>query len=385
MAGQAEKEGENMHGENGLPPYTNRGAQNTYGNGLRACVDWVQATLKFVSVEQLISSVLSLDMLDFHESENGKYGYQNSKRFGHIAIYYNGREDMGIHLEISGQGCREYELLQKQSWQELFQKLFICEANFTRLDIAIDDFEEHFKIPGIVRRIKNRQLISKFKNAVRIENIDIETGGTQGNTVYFGASTSRIQIRMYEKNHERMARGHELMEGVESWNRTEIQARKERAQRIAKIIADGDTESDTIGQTVTGILKYYMRFLVKGTDKNRARWKTAPFWEKFLGNVEELRLTDVAPDKTIEKSELWVDKQVAPTLAKLHYAYDGDMDLIKRIITDGAKRLKEKDYAMIERFKDEHADRENILQGKKITYESEYKQTVGAVLDNQLA
>lgn len=72
-----------------LPPYPNRGVQNTLQSGLRACVDWLQVTFKNIKNLQEIFDVLGLDSEDFIEFENGKYGYHSHVRFGHIAIYYS--------------------------------------------------------------------------------------------------------------------------------------------------------------------------------------------------------------------------------------------------------------------------------------------------------
>ncbi|MEN3156745.1 replication initiation factor domain-containing protein [Priestia aryabhattai] len=336
-----------------VPLYSNRGAQNTYKSGLRACVDWVQATFKNVEVSQLITDILKLDFDSFYEAERGSLGYKKCKKYGHISVFYDGKEDMGVHLQMTGQGCREYEALGKSTWKELFFDSFCYNVNFTRLDIAIDDFEGYFKISSLKRKIKDRLLVSKFKDATNIEKVNIDTGESKGETIYYGSSQSRIQIRMYEKNFERKNKGHELEEGLKVWNRTEVQARDERANKIAEIIMLNEEGSETVGQVVAGILKYYLRFTVKGKDSNRSRWKTAPFWDKFLGNVEALRLTDVAPDRTVEKTFNWVSNQVAPSLAVLMEAYEGDMDILKRFALEGKERLTDKEYKMIEAFKKE--------------------------------
>ncbi|RDZ05535.1 hypothetical protein C3744_29475 [Priestia megaterium] len=340
---------------NVLPLYSNRGAQNTSRSGLRACVDWVQATFKNVEVEQLIQDVLQLDLSMFYDTAKGGLGYKSCKQFGNISVFYDGKEDMGIHLQMTGQGCREYEALGKSTWKRLFFDCFsFChDVKFPRLDVAIDDFEGYFKIPSLIRKIKNGELVSKFKRARKVEDIEIDTGDVKGTTIYYGSGQSRIQIRMYEKNHERQSKGFELEEGLEVWNRTEIQARDERATKIAEIIMLGEDSPETIGQVVAGILKYYLRFTVKGRDSNRARWKTAPFWNKFLGNVEALRLTDVAPDRTVERTFNWVSNQVAPSLAVLLEAFDGDMEILKGFALEGKERLTEKEYKMIESFKNE--------------------------------
>lgn len=84
-------------------------------------------------------------------------------RFGNIQIYYEGHsEDMGIHIHMGGQACREYEEYQVRTWAQLFALIFE-QGHFTRIDIAIDDFKGYFKISAIERKIKTGQLSSKFK------------------------------------------------------------------------------------------------------------------------------------------------------------------------------------------------------------------------------
>lgn len=330
------------------PRIGNTGAQNTLQSGLRACIDWVQVTFKNVSVDDLITHILNLDLEEFRES-NGEYGYQKCKRLDNIAVYYEGASNMGIHLKMTGQGCRLYEALSKNKkpWSLLFGMFLDMGAKFTRIDGAIDDFQGYFKIAQVVRKIKRGELVSKFQKARSMESIEIKSGESKGMTIYYGSSKSRIQIRMYEKDFERENAGFELEEDITIWNRTEVQARDERAQKIAEIIAKGEN----IGNVVAGILNYYLRFVVKGKDANRARWRTAPFWEKFLGEVEALKLTEKAPDRTVEKMEQWLERQVAPSLAVLVKAYDGDVGRLYEMIGRGSERLKGKDLEMIDRFK----------------------------------
>ena len=105
----------------GLPPYSNTGVENTSQNGLRACVDWLQVTFKNVKNVHDIFDFLGLDHDWFIDTKIGKYGYDSSYRFGHIAIYYfsydTGKiEGSYFHLEMTGQGCREYEEMTKYDW-----------------------------------------------------------------------------------------------------------------------------------------------------------------------------------------------------------------------------------------------------------------------------
>ena len=330
------------------PPYCNTGAENTNQSGLRACVDWVQATFKNLFSYQELVDILGLKSNEFYDC-GGMYGYKSGLRFGHIAIFYDGNAEMGIHLEMSGQGCREYESYNQLSWKELFLECFRHDAHFSRLDVAVDDFRGYFTISSLKRRIKNRECISKFKNAISIEKLDLESGDSKGETIYFGSASSRLQVRMYEKNHERQGKGFELEEGLDVWNRVELQTRNERSETIATLIA---TDYQELGKMVCGILKHYIRFAIPDKkDSNRSRWKTAKFWEKFLGQVEKLRLSEVAPDRTVEKTLSWVDRQVTPSLAVLYEAFDGDFELLQGLILNGADRLTDKHRDMITRFK----------------------------------
>ncbi|WP_320443621.1 replication initiation factor domain-containing protein [Bacillus cereus] len=345
-----------------VPPYTNRGVTCTWESGLRACVDWLEATFKIVSTNQLILDILQMKIDDFFLA-GGKNGYKQSLQCGSIAIYFDGREDMGIHLEMKGRGCREYESYGKNTWKELLQSIFKHQGSYTRLDVAVDDFDGLFTIKGLVRKIKNKELVSKFKKARNVEDIEIKTGEVRGVTLYFGSGKSDIQIRMYDKLSERKDNNYNVAEDIEVWNRTELQLRDEKATHVANILAHKEDSEESIGETVCAILKHYLRFTVKGNDSNRRRWKTAPFWDKFLGKVEALPLTTIIEDKTVFDKHEWLRKQIAPSLALVYQAYGEDMEQIEKIVKEGCQRLKGKDYDMIRRHK---KDSQRLANGESL-------------------
>lgn len=337
----------------GQPPCCNTGVQSTYKKHLRALIDWVQVTFfNFKSPYEIIE-VLGLEENEFKDGL-GLYSYSKSLISDGIQILYDGREDMGIHLQITGQGCRYYEEKNIKVWSKLFAEFLSYDAKFSRLDLAIDDFKPYFKIPTVVNKIKKGELVSRFKTAIRIEKINVLDGSNKGNTVYFGSPQSLIQIRMYEKKEEREEKGYKIEEGLESWNRTEIQLRNERANIAANLIAGYFLNSskedfdEEIGKFISGILANYLRFVNKSNDENKSRWPVSNFWKEFIGDVEKLRLTEVAPDKTIEDIRNWVEKQVATSLAVLETAYD--IEMIKNIIEEGRKRITNKHVNMLLRF-----------------------------------
>jgi phage replication initiation protein len=337
------------------PPTCNTGAQNTQVEGLRACVDWVSCTFKSAQIE-IILDVLNMTKTGFIEMANGLHGYRKQLRKGHIKILYDGHENMGVHLEMSGQGCREFEREYPYTWSHFFNTVLINGGHFTRIDAAIDDFKGYFTIESLVRKIKRGEALSRFKSARSIEKIKIEDGSSEGYTVYFGSPQSRIKIRFYDKLQERIGAGKEIEEGIRIWNRTEIEMRNERADIFAMILVGQRKNNIThehiyIGKIVSGILKNYVRFLVNNKDKNKARWNTAPFWEKFLGEVEKVRLTEIAPDKTLGETKKWFEKQLPRTMGKIFLALNSDIDYFVNILNVGMEKLDQKDLMSIEYYK----------------------------------
>lgn len=262
---------------------------------------------------------------------------------------------MGVHLSMTGEGCREYESIGKVSWKTLFQTMLSVKAQFSRIDIALDDHIGLRTIEKVVSKVKRDELVSRFRSAKRIEQIKIGDGSISGETIYFGSPTSLLIIRMYNKTLEQLNK-----EGInpttipKTWNRTEIPARKERAQTIAGLISN-DIE---IGSIVKGILKYYLRFIVKQTDDtNKRRWPTVVWWERFLHNIEPLCLKqDNQMEASVEKRLSWLRKQVTPSLALVISAMDGKMSAIYSMIHDRMRRLKPRDRAIIHQFKEPNID-----------------------------
>lgn len=320
---------------------------------LRACVDWAQVTFKNVKEPQKIVEIMGLDSDDFADLDHGLYGYSRQLRMGHISVMYAGSPDMGIHVQMTGQGCREFETQSKLNWKEFILKCFEYDANFTRLDIAIDDIayegqELYFTVPTLIRKLKNGEVRSRFKKAKYITTVRIEDGEEIGSTLYFGQASSDIQIRFYEKNYERLAVGKELEHKLIGWNRTEIQTRRERANALALYILN----EDQIGQIAAGVLRNYISFCVKDNDTNKARWQICKWWIKFLGDVEPLKLTLIAPDKTIERTMAWLDNSVAPSLAMVFTALDGDLEKIKELIINGQERMTKEQIRLAKEYSD---------------------------------
>lgn len=334
-------------------PVSNRGVINTnatvFKEGLSALVDWVSCTLKDprYGVREIIVA-FGLPEEKFIECA-GKKGWESGLYYGNMFFYWGGNDH--YHFEFSGQGCREFEEASSVTWHELFAMALDLNGHFTRLDVAIDDFKGYFSIEQLIRILKKCQVRSRFKKARILEEIDIHDDVDYGKTVYLGRPSSEIQVRFYDKREERIGKGFEVLAALDCWNRTEIQTRRERATVLAEILSNREGQ---IGEAVVGILRNYIEFLVKSpTDTNKARWKVQPWWEKFLGTAEVLKLTVKPAENTLVKKHKWVNDSVKKTLAELATAsHDQFGEIVFKLVKEGYDLLTDQDFDFIERHHD---------------------------------
>lgn len=366
-----ESVGDRMQTVGEQPPYSNTGALSTFQGGLIACVDWAEWTFKkFYSVYDVFEllGIESDSFVQMEYSRNTRYNVGYYCKDADVEVYAEGKkEGMGIHVKITGTGCRQYENLDLLSWTELFNLILLCEGTFSRLDLAIDDIvfkgqKPYFKLSTLRKKQKAGEISSIMKTTDFRESHKIGDGSSKGKTVYIGSEQSNVRLRFYEKHHERRNKGHEIKEDIEYWNRTEIQLRDENAQSAAYHIVSHDGD---VGSVTSGLLKRYCRFCIKGDDSNKSRWKTAPFWEKFLGDVEPLHLSKAVQEMTIERRKRWMETQTTRTMAVLFNTYG--MDYIVDLIEQGSEKLTDLDIEQIEK---ETARLE--AEKKKEQYEKNY-------------
>lgn len=338
-----------LENENLRPRTRNTGAQNTWSSGLIACVDWFQVTFKNVTTLQDIFDIFGLEISNFQLLERGLYGYQKHYRCGGIAVFFDGHStDMGIHVQMSGEGCRQYERMTSRDWQYTFALLLNFDVAISRLDLALDDFQGFFTLQKVVSKLKRGHVTSKFKRARHFEEISISDGSTAGQTVYFGDSSSRMQVRMYDKRAQMISKRGQC--DHDFWIRTELQLRDEHAEQAVNMIASGRP----VGALASGVLKNYISFRVPSADKNKSRWKVCDWWDKYLGDVEKISLSLKHPSPSVERSYNWFKQQVSPTFYVLLEAFDYDFDLLIDFLLEGESKKSFKHEDMLERFsKDE--------------------------------
>lgn len=280
-------------------------------------IDWLSITFHGCKVDE-VQSMLGLTNYDWITTSSFINGYPMVTSFSNIHIRWGAddpqfyrdsidksgafrsaeskvRSDMGIQLDLSGQGCRSFEEFSEFSWFDLFERIFRFGGRFsvTRLDLAYDDHTGLLDIWRLRFDIENRNYISKSKKAMVIWSDDQETD-VQGCTLQVGSKSSPVLIRIYDKAAER-GFGSER-----HWIRVELQLRDDRAHEALRLLF----QRESIGMVASGIVRNYCCFVAPTSDTNRSRWPIAEYWERVLEGMSKIRVW-VAPGEpyNFKKSE----------------------------------------------------------------------------------
>ena len=233
--------------------------------------DWLSFTSKAHKPEDIIE-ILGLTGVPW-ENTKGARGYKDRLYFSFISIHYNGRDDMGVWCELTGQGCRTFESLSNlpNKWEDLFATIRDQKLNITRLDVAYDDHTGTLDIDQILQDTLNQEYVSK-------SNYWETLCSSKGKTVQIGSPQSDVLIRIYDKARER-----NCPEG-EHWIRCELQLRRDRAIAFTEL-------GLPIGQSFCGVVVNYLRFVdpMEG-DSNKWRWPIKEYWGEFLCNADAISI-----------------------------------------------------------------------------------------------
>lgn len=234
--------------------------------------DWLTFTSHSDSPESIMET-LGLKDVPWQKMEKGRNGYRQRFFFENISILFDGADNMGVCVDMSGTGCRAFETYSSINWEELMQILYFNSGdyNVTRLDMAFDDHTGILDIDVLQDDTDDHMYVSKSKKW----EVDY---GSEGITIYHGSPKSNMYIRIYDKAAERK------LEDVH-WIRVELQMRDE----IATGFIDG-LMKQPVGIQFRGVLHNYLRYVRDpGTDVNMSRWPMADYWEQLLEGMQRIR------------------------------------------------------------------------------------------------
>lgn len=240
--------------------------------------DWLSFTSKIHTPNELIDA-LGLSHVHWSQTK-GARGYQDRLYFSSISIHYNGRPDMGVWVELSGQGCRTFESLSAVGWERLFSFIRDNGLKITRLDVAYDDHTGVLPMGEIVSDTQSGMFVSK-------SNYWETVLSSKGSTVQIGSPQSRVLIRIYDKAAERNC------EAGTHWIRCEIQMRDDRAVQFTNIPLP-------IGEAFAGVVLNYLRYVQPSDDENKWRWPMTDYW---CGLVEDAQRISIYRSPGMEYNE----------------------------------------------------------------------------------
>lgn len=320
-------------------------------------IDWLSFSVRCYDEEPtntLDENILELLGYDFNEFEkgSGKNFYNQGATLGnYVNVFWNDYTDTKnpvrrnssatMNVVFTGQGSTDLALRNDDDWVKIFTILTKYEPrnkpkskdeaeakpsiNITRIDIALDDYDELVKFDDIEKKLKKGHYRSS-KRSYNIVKTSDQFGQKLGETIYIGnariASGSRgnVYARFYDKlaqYHEKNqlvtsdVREHWKKTGKEVWQRYEISFSKNYTNSIVKDILNGESIDKIFKTSLRNLLEI---LTPRGTDTNKNRWYKTKWWEDFLQYDErkgfDLPERDVMLAETLE----WLRVAVLPSL-----------------------------------------------------------------------
>ena len=104
--------------------------------------DWLTVSFQGLSFGDCIS-LLGMNHKTWEDQKTGsRMRYAHRLAYDGISIHYtedgDTKHQAGCCIEMSGQGCRDFETFGSGDWSGLFEEIQFLGGNITRLDIAVD-------------------------------------------------------------------------------------------------------------------------------------------------------------------------------------------------------------------------------------------------------
>lgn len=346
--------------------YRNLGYREADRDRVRVMIDYLRITFKQVrDLKWFCQEYLYCDLSDFVSEETKLMLYSNLWRRGDIWIFdYADKsltENYQITLQLSGAGCRQFELLLERAnktWMEALQKMVAEreDMSVTRIDIAMDEMwlgydreDEQIDLFTLVEKRRVNELMFD-----RIEGFNYVGGGSystdkngkvnyteNGLSIYCGSRQSAMFFNFYEKRYELAKKERmtvdEALAVFGIWNRYELRFSDEKAQAVVKEFVNGVD----IAEVARGVLAKEIQ-VYDGTNAYGA-YLLYDKWQRLFGGATPLKLSTQPEEYNILRTVKWLIHQVSNSIALISEA-DKKMatSYLKMIIESGEIGDKEK-------------------------------------------
>ena len=322
-------------------------------------VDWLSFSVKNYDEEPtntLDENILELLGYDFSEEFSrdisGKNFYNRGATLGnYVNVFWNDYTDIKnpvrrnssatMNVVFTGQGSTDLALRNDNDWIKIFKILTTYEPrnkpkpkdeeenkpsiNITRIDIALDDYDELVKFDDIEKKLKKGHYRSS-KRSYNIVKTSDQFGQKLGETIYIGnaRTSSGSRGNVYARFYDKLAQYREKNQlatsdvreywkktGKEVWQRYEISFSKGYTNSVVEAILNGESIDKIFKTSLRNLLEI---LTPRGSDTNKNRWYKTKWWENFLQYDErkgfDLPERDVMLAETLE----WLRVSVLPSL-----------------------------------------------------------------------
>ena len=300
---------------------------DTYSD--RIIIDWIAFT---TDNDFEISDTINLNF-EWLEMDRGMLGYKSMSIENTTKIKWlkDGNSDMGQHYIISGLSCRILESLNISLLDILRQLNENYTINITRLDIAMDIFENKTLLKSIVEAYNSDNYRSNSKSSNII--ISKVSNGRIGTTINFGSRQSAVLIRIYDKAAE--------SDMEVNWVRIEIECKDKKYNR--KII--NNINNLGLAATYKAIINNYLAFL-EYRDANISRSKTAKWWNRIIDSIDKIKLYEAPKAKTLDEIKRWLINQTSASFATVLQS-EQSRSFIDEMLVEGTRKMKNKHWNMV--------------------------------------
>lgn len=331
---------------------------NNNGNPLECIFDYVRIRIMRVPVDDVISDILNIATTSFIEEDFGMLHYDSCRSYGHIKVLYDHGEDQskGVLIEMTGQGCREYERLLEvkgYDWGTFFATAVEYNAYMKRIDLAINDYYGIVSIPDLIHKIERGEYWSKFQNidyraGFKFSGIDdrgLPASFPKGSTIYFGSPQSNFKIVFYEKNYEQVQKFGGSEKEIAIKNRYELRFSDDYADALIQYYFANLTVTELALSIMNGYITFFERPKNKRIEFKDWQWYEP--WRELLDDVETVKLVTYPKESNFDTAAAAMARQYGSTLAmiKAYQAKTGD-DLFDRIISNS--EMKTRQHKMLE-------------------------------------
>ena len=327
-----------------------------YKQGNYCLIDYFRCSIPKSNILIIANDLLGIPISEFAcEKKGSPYPtYDTCISFANIKLHSSEKHG-SILIDMSGQACRQYEEYMSRvggwHWQKFISSVLDMEGKVTRIDLALDVFDESTPSVRVIQDyVKRGQLCTKSHKFIEINSGRVSDGKLTGFTLYIGSSPQILRI--YDKKQERLDNNSEIVI-VEKWIRWEFELTAGKAMQVALLISNGKP----LNLIFKGILSAHYSFKTKPKNKsdihNKSRLPNMRWWENFIGGIDSISLKITREKPTLKKKKGWIEKSTIKSLSMVYETFErvygekyADIYL-KELILMGKEKIGDLDETLI--------------------------------------